>query len=201
MIRVFLVDDHAVVRHGLRKLLTEAGDIRVVGEAGDGRPALEALTTLPCDVVILDLSLPRFGGLEVLRRLRQLRPELRVLVLSMYAEEQYAARLLREGAAGYVAKDRPPEELIAAIRRVAAGKGWVPAEVASDLRPPHETFTSREHQVFLLLCQGRAVTDIAAELDLSKSTVSTYVQHLKEKLDVRTIGDIIRYGHGAGLVP
>lgn len=208
MIRVYLADDHAILRQGLRKLLREASDIEVVGECADGRQALLAMEQIECDVLILDLSLPRVSGIEVLRRLQGSRPALRILVLSMYGEEQYALRMLREGAAGYVSKDRPSEELLCAIRRVAAGHTYRSAELAAAVRsgsadperPVHESLSAREYQVFDLLAQGRGVTDIAAELNLSKSTVSTYVQHIKGKLNVHTIGEIIRYAHQAGIV-
>src|SRR5689334_2632769 len=130
MIRVYVADDHTIMRQGLRKLLREAPDMEVVGESGDGRHVLLAMEQVACDVLLLDLSLPRVNGIEVLRRLRETRPALRIVVLSMYAEEQYALRLLREGAAGYVSKDRPSEELFAAIRRAAAGRTYVGPRVA-----------------------------------------------------------------------
>ncbi|MBL9004753.1 MAG: response regulator transcription factor [Myxococcales bacterium] len=208
MIRVYLADDHAILRQGLRKLLREAPDIEVVGECADGRQALQAMEQTACDVLILDLSLPRVSGIEVLRRLRASRPALRILVLSMYAEEQYALRMLREGASGYVSKDRPSDELLLAIRHVAAGRTYRSPELAERVRlgeadpqrPVHESLSAREYQVFDLLAQGRGVSDIAAELNLSKSTVSTYVQHIKGKLNVNTIGEIVRYAHQAGIV-
>jgi DNA-binding NarL/FixJ family response regulator len=208
MIRVFLADDHAILRQGLRRLLREAADIEVVGECADGRQVLQAMEQTACDVLILDLSLPRVSGIEVLRRLQVSRPALRILVLSMYAEEQYALRMLREGAAGYVSKDRPSEELLRAIRQVASGQTYRSPELAASVRageadperPVHESLSAREYQVFDLLAQGRGVSDIAAELNLSKSTVSTYVQHIKGKLNVHTVGEIVRYAHQAGIV-
>jgi DNA-binding NarL/FixJ family response regulator len=207
MIRVYIADDHTIMRQGLRNLLHEAPDMELAGESGDGRHVLLAMEQVRCDVLLLDLSLPRVNGIEVLRRLQKSRPALRVVVLSMYAEEQYALRLVREGAAGYVSKDRPSSELLQAIRLAAAGRTYVSPRVAERVetglddpkRPGHERFTAREHQVFELLYQGRGVTEIAAELNLGKSTVSTYVQHLKEKLNVRTVGEIIRYAHERGL--
>lgn len=210
MIRVYLADDHAIMRQGLVNLLREARDMSVIGECGDGRQVLLAMEQeqLPCDVLVLDLSLPRVGGVEVLRRLVQSRPALRVIILSMYAEEQYALRMVRAGAAGYVCKDRPAEDLLQAIRAAAAGKVYLSPRIAASVqagqedeqRPGHESLSSREYQVFELLAQGRAVTEIAAELNLTKSTISTYVLHIKEKLHVRTLGEIIRYAHQAGLV-
>jgi DNA-binding NarL/FixJ family response regulator len=208
MIRIYLADDHVIMRQGLRKLLREAPDMVVTGESGDGRQVLLAMEATECDVLLLDLSLPRVSGIEVLRRLQQTRPALRIVVLSMYAEEQYALRMVRAGAAGYVSKDRPADELLAAIRKAAAGGTYISPRLAGRVqtgeddpqRPAHESLSAREHQVFDLLAQGRAVTDIAAELNLSKSTISTYVQHIKEKLNVRTVGEIIRYAHQAGII-
>ena len=208
MIRIYIADDHTILRQGLRRLLREAPDMAIIGECGDGRQALVAMEEIECDVLILDLSLPRVSGVEVLRRLRVSRPGLRIVVLSMHAEEQYALRMVREGAAGYVSKDGPAEELLTAIRQAAAGRTYLSPKMGARVkageddpqRPAHESLSAREHQVFDLLAQGRAVTDIAAELNLTKSTISTYVQHIKEKLNVRTIGEIIRYAHQAGII-
>ena len=207
MIRVFLADDHTIVRSGIRNLFTTAGDITVVGEAADGRAALNALETLPCDVVVLDLSLPKIGGAEVLRRVREQRPNLPILVLSMYSEAQYGLRMLREGASGYLSKDRTEHELIAAVRQVAQGKTYLTPTVAEQAvqetdsdAPLHTKLSAREYQVFILLSHGQTVSDIAAELNLSASTVSNYVFHIKEKLHLKSSGEIIAYAHRAGLV-
>lgn len=204
MIRVFLADDHAVVRAGVRHLLTAERDIAVVGEAGDGRRAVQALEdpAFAVDVLVLDLSLPRLNGLEVLERARALRPKLAVLVLSMYPEEQYARRILAAGAAGYLPKSSS-EEIVDAVRAVAAGRLWVSRGVGlagADARAPHETFTPREAQVFLLVVSGSAVSDIAAELDLGVSTVSTHLGKIKAKLGVETVAEIVTYAHRVGLV-
>lgn len=208
MIRVYIADDHTIMRQGLRKLFQEeAPEIVLMGESGDGRHVLHKMEEMECDVLLLDLSLPKVSGIEVLRRMRQIRPKVAVLILSMYAEEQYALRLINEGASGYVSKDRPSEELIGAIRAVASGQVYMSPRLTQRVqsglddptKPAHESLTAREHQVFQRLYQGYSVTEIAAELNLSKSTISTYVQHLKEKLNVRTLGEIIRYAHDAGL--
>ncbi|MCB9761751.1 MAG: response regulator transcription factor [Alphaproteobacteria bacterium] len=208
MIRVFMADDHPIVRAGLRALLSLAPDITLVGEVGDGRKVLLAMEEpdWAVDVLLLDLSLPRVGGLEVLRRVRARHPDLAVLVLSMYDEEQYADRLLAQGAAGYVSKDRSEEELIAAVRAVARGRVYVSRSVAlarldhpGPPSAPHERLTPREHQVFTLLFDGRTVTDIAAELDLSVSTVSTHVGNIKGKLAVSSVAEIVSYAHRMGL--
>jgi len=207
VIRVFIADDHAIVRHGLEQLLAAAGDMKVVGVASNGREVLNEAPTLECDVIILDLSLPKVNGPEVLRRLKQSRPELRVLVLTMYPEDQYALTLLRSGAAAYLSKDRPPAELLDAIRRVAAGGTYVTQTIADRAvrgsvapAPAHAALTAREHQVFTLIIQGRIGAEIAAELDLTKSTVSNHLAKIKEKLGASSIAEIVRYAHRAGLI-
>jgi DNA-binding NarL/FixJ family response regulator len=207
MIRVFLADDHTIVRSGIKTLFTTTSDISVVGEAADGRAVLQAMETVDCDVLILDLSLPKVNGTEVLRRLREQRPKLPVLVLSMYSEAQYGLRMLREGASGYLSKDRTEHELIEAVRQVAQGRTYLTATVAeqavqapSSSAPAHTTLSAREYQVFILLAHGQTVSNIAAELDLSAGTVSNYIFHIKEKLGVKSSGEIIAYAHRAGLV-
>lgn len=204
MIRVFLADDHPIFRSGVRKVLEDSGGITVVGEADDGRQVLLARDKHRWDVLVLDVSLPKVSGIEVLRRLQAELPALPVLVVSMFPEEQYATRLLAEGARGYVSKSRPPEELVEAIHRVAAGERWVPPEVQSAPggpdAAPHTLLTAREHQVFTLICQGLTVSEIAAELDLRLSTVSNHLSKVKEKLSAHTVAEIVSYAHRAGLM-
>lgn len=208
MIRVFLADDHSIVRQGLRKLLEQDGAMSVVGEAADGRAVLSAAGRETWDLLILDLSLPKVGGIEVLRRLREELPRLKIVVLSMYPEDQYGLRLVKEGAAAYLSKDMDTAELVRAIRVVAAGGTYLSEGLVQQLRvgaapraeAPHASLSAREHQVFTLIFQGRAVSEIAAELNLSVSTVSNHVSRIKEKLGARTIGDIVTYAHRAGLV-
>ena len=210
MIRALLADDHAIVLGGLRRLLAESGDIVVVGAAADGREALRLALEgrAAWDVLILDLSLPRVGGMEVLRRVRAARPDARVIVLSMYPEEQYALQLRRAGAAAYVSKTMPPESLLDAIRAVALRGTWsTPAvERGLDAAPPgadaspHRSLSSREMQVFTLIIEGQSVTDIAAQLDLHASTVSNHLRAIKTKLGAHSVADIVRYAHHAGLI-
>lgn len=201
MIRVFIADDHAVVRTGLRTMLASTSDLEFVGEAANGREVLDALETLDVDVLLLDLSLPRVGGIEVLRRLVRQRPRVRILVLSMYAEEQYAARMLREGATGYLSKDRPLEEVVVAIRRIAAGLSMPAARQPVRVsNAPHEQFSAREYQVFLLLLQGHMNADIAAELDLVPSTISNHTARIKEKLGAKSLAEVVSYAHRVGLI-
>lgn len=204
MIRVFIADDHAVVRSGLRAMVNAADDFEFAGEAKDGRECLEALKVLDADVLLLDLSLPRISGLEVLKRLAQERPKLKILVLSMYAEAQYAGPTRELGAAGYLSKDRSLEEVEQAIRALGGGEAF-PAdfqvkESGSGNRAPHELFSAREYQIFFLLLQGRANADIAAELDLVPSTVSNHTTSVKQKLGVKTLAEVVSYAHRMGLV-
>lgn len=201
MIHVLIADDHEVVRRGLRELFAAAADVTVVAEVAHGRAVLDVLEKAHVDVLVLDLSLPRVSGIEVLRRTRERYPAVRVLVLSMYAEAQYASRLVQEGAAGYLSKDRSLDEVLDAVRVVARGQRLVPpAEAPETTKLPHESLSSREYNVFLLILQGRTGSEIAAELDLSHSTVSTHLARVREKLGVRTNGEIVGYGHRNGLV-
>lgn len=206
MIRVFLADDHAVVRRGIQTLLETTGEMTVVATASDGREVLLSPHLEACDVLVLDLSLPRLSGSEVLRQVHARLPALPVLILSMYPEDQHGLYLLREGAAAYLSKDRSPEELIAAIRALARGDRYLTDLIADRALhdhdrpgPPHEQLTAREHQVFLLLVQGRTVAEIAAELDLHSSTVSNNIRQIKAKLGVGSLGEIVSYAHRAGL--
>ncbi len=208
MIRIFIADDHAIVRHGLRQLIDAQIDMRVVGEARDGRQVLLAEGKEDWDLLLLDLSLPKVNGLEVLRRLHQELPALRIVALSMYPEEQYAARVLHEGACAYVSKQQPPEELLSALRTVLRGGKYVSSTAAERINEPaghaalspHEKLSAREYQIFTLILQNRTPSEIAAELNLSLSTVSNHLAHVKDKLGVRTLGEIISYGHRTGLI-
>lgn len=200
-IRVFIADDHEVVRRGIRELLTDAG-MEVVGEARHGWEVLNATSVDRWDVLLLDLSLPKISGPEVLKRLRERRPSLKVVVLSMYPPSQYAPALLAAGAYAYLSKDEPGDAIVETIRAASAGlpaPGGLPAP-APGARPPHLELSSREHQVFTLILHGRAVGDIAAELDVRSSTVSTHLAKIREKLGVRTVGEILNYAYHAGLI-
>lgn len=207
MIRIFIADDHEIVRQGLRRLIDEQDGMCVVGEAADGRSVLLAEDKETWDLLILDLSLPKVGGVEVLRRLREEHPKLRIVVLSMYPEDQYGLRLIQEGAAAYLSKELSASDVLAALRIVASGGTYLSPAIAAQMRqrssdaakPAHASLSAREHQVFTLIFQGQTVTDIAAELNLSASTVSTHVARIKEKLGVRSIGEVVAYAHRAGL--
>lgn len=208
MIDIFIADDHAIVRRGIRQLIGETDDMRLVGEASDGRELLAMAETGAWDVLILDLSLPKVSGLEALRRLKERRPKLSVVVLSMYSEEQYAIPVIRAGAAAYLSKDRPGEELLAAIRKVARGGTYLTETVADRVlrapargeKLPHEALTAREYQIFTLIIHGRSVSEIAAELDLTAGTVSGHLQKVKIKLGAPSVAEIVSYAHRMGLI-
>jgi two-component system, NarL family, invasion response regulator UvrY len=200
--RILLVDDHPLLRRGLRDLLSTAPDIHIVAEAGRSEEVLPALSAHPCDLVLLDLSLPGRGGLEVLKDIRAAVPSVRVLVVSTYAEAQYAVRAMRAGAAGYVNKSSEPETLIDAVRSVMRTGRYVSEAVGAILADfaehgdrdlAHEQLSDREHQVLRLLTAGKTISEIAAELSLSVKTVSTYRARLVEKLGVRTTTDLVKY--------
>lgn len=192
MIRLLICDDHAIVRQGLRQILADAPDIAVGAEAGDGPAAIHCLRRGGIDVVLLDIALPGRDGLDVLRQIHQEFPRLPVLIVSTYPEKQYALRCLRLGAAGYLNKGADPAEMLAAVRKVAQGGLFVSPTVAETLatamrrdtdRPPHELLSPREYQVFLHIAAGKSLSDIAAQLSLSLSTVSTYRARIMEKID------------------
>jgi DNA-binding NarL/FixJ family response regulator len=204
MIRVMIADDHALVRDGLRRILDQDAGLQVVGEATDGKTLLEKLANTPADVVVLDLNMPEMGGIEALRRLRKDHARTAVLVVSMFAEDVSAARLLRSGAAGYLTKGRSANELVDAVKKVASGGRYITPDVAEYLleatdAPPHEGLTEREHQVFLLIAAGKSPSDVANELGVSASTVSTYIARIRKQLGVTTLGEIVRYAARNGL--
>ncbi len=210
MIRVLMADDHPIVRQGLRRILTEKLQSPVsVGEARDGREALELAGRQRWDLVVLDVTMPRGGGLEVLRELKHSQPRLPVLVLSIHPEDQYATRVLRAGAAGYLTKESAPEELVKAIQKVLAGGRYVSPSLAERLvdaledpepgRPPHERLTDRELEVMRLLVSGRTVTEIARDLSRSVKTVSTQRARILSKMGMRTNVELARYAVEARL--
>ena len=210
VIRLLIADDHPVVRHGLRRIVDEQPGLSVVGEAVNGDELLEALPRLPADVVLLDVSMPGPGFLQVLERLRAEHPTVAVLVLSVHPEDQYAVRALRAGAAGYLTKDHSPEQLIEAIRKVYRGGRYVSAtlaeRLAADLAVPsakqarHELLSDREYEVLCLLGSGRTVKEISSDLRLSPKTVSTYRARLLEKMHATSNADLVRYAAQHGLI-
>jgi len=202
MIRVLLADDHHVVRAGLRELLSGTGDITVAGEATNGHEVLERIRNADYDVAVLDMSMPGRSGIELIRLVKAERPKLRILMLSMHSEEQWAVRALRAGASGYLTKETAPDELIAAIRRIASGGAYVTPETAERLAlaanrdseaPPHTLLTDREFQVFRMIAGGASVSEVARELSLSIKTVSTHKTHIMEKMGLANPTELIRY--------
>ncbi|HEY2968148.1 MAG TPA: response regulator transcription factor [Casimicrobiaceae bacterium] len=202
MIRVVIADDHTIVREGLKQLLLAASDLEVAGEARDGNEVLERVRGSDFDVLLLDMSMPGRSGMELIRQVKSEKPKLRVLVLSMHAEHQYAVRAIKAGASGYLTKDSASRELVSAIRKVAGGGAFISAEVAEALAlgampqaegPPHASLSDREYQVFRLLVSGKSVSDIAAELNLSAKTVSTHKARLMEKMALSNEAELIRY--------
>jgi two-component system, NarL family, invasion response regulator UvrY len=209
MTRILLVDDHAVVRQGLKQILAGALAGAAFGDAASGEDAVRMAEAGEWDVVILDISMPGKSGLEVLKELRRARPRLPVLVLSMHAEEQFGVRVLRAGAAGYLAKKTSAADLIAAVRSVLAGRRYVSASLAERLageiglapgRAPHELLSDREFQVFRLLASGKTVTASAEELGLSVATVSTYRARILEKMRFSTNAELTTYALKNGLM-
>jgi len=209
MIKVCVVDDHAVVREGLKRIISENPGMAVTAEAGDGQEALKVIQNQPCDVVLLDVTMPNKSGLDVLKQLHLDRPKLPVLVLSMHAEDQYAVRVLRAGAAGYLTKESAPAKLIQAIRKVVRGGKYVSPTLAEKLvydldsdssKAPHEVLSDREYQVLCLIASGKTVTTIAEELALSVKTISTYRVRILEKLNMKNNAELTRYAIKEGLV-
>ena len=197
MIRVLVADDHKIVRDGLKRILAGTTDIQVTAEAASGEEALAAVKAQDFDLVMLDMSMPGLSGLDLIKRLRIERPKLRMLVLSMHGEQQYAARVLKAGAAGYLSKDSASELLVSAIRKIAAGGMHIPEGAAAGLlasdKPAHESLSDREFEVLRLLVGGLGPTEIAERLHLSVKTVSTHKTRILEKLNLGSTAELVRY--------
>ena len=202
MKRILLVDDHSIVRQGLRNLIELESDMEVTGEAASGLEAIQLIRANSYDVVVMDISMPDKNGVDTLHDLKHIAPELPVLILSGYAEEQYALNLMRSGCKGYLSKDAESDEIITAIRTIAKGKRYISSELAelmtNELSHPsdkllHETLSDREFQVFFKLASGRSATEIADELCISVKTVSTYRTRILEKMSLKTNADLTYY--------
>ena len=201
MIRLIIADDHAVVRKGLKQIFEETLDIDVTGEAGSGAELLKKIRENDYDVVILDISMPGMDGLDTLKKIKAEKPDLPVLIFTIYPEEQYAMRVLKAGASGYLNKESEPEILIEAIRKVSRGRKYISpylAELlASNLEggesPPHELLSDREYQVMCMIASGKTATDIAKELSLSINTISTYRLRILEKMGLKNNAEITHY--------
>lgn len=208
MIRVLIADDHAVVRRGIREILSEVEPVQL-GEAADAHELVEQLRSQHWDILILDITMPGKSGLELLKELKQERPKLPVLVLTVHPESQYAVRVLRAGAAGYMTKESAPEELVTAVRKIVAGGKYVSGSLAEKLardleagaeRPLHEALSDREFQVLCLIASGKTVTEIAGELCLSPKTISMYRTRILEKMKMRTNAELMHYAMSNRLV-
>jgi DNA-binding NarL/FixJ family response regulator len=208
-IRIFIADDHPIVRQGLRRMVEADPGLVISGEAGDAATVLGALETAATDLVLLDVSMPGGLFLDTLRALRERHPSIRVLVLSVHPEDQWAVRALKAGASGYLTKDHSPEQLLEAIRRVYRGGKYVSPTLAEQLathldaagqRAPHELLSDREFEVMRRLGSGLTVSQIASELAISAKTVSTYRTRILEKMAVATNADLVRYAARYGLI-
>lgn len=207
MIRILIADDHAIVREGLKRIVTSADDMEVVGEAADGTEVMQHVRGSDFDVLVLDLSMPGRSGMELIKLVRGEKPKLRILVLSMHEELQYAVRAIKSGASGYLTKESAPLQLIQVLRKIAAGGAFISTDVAEQLAlgsmlggsaAAHEKLTDREFEVFRFIAVGMSVTDIAVHLNLSAKTISTHKANLMQKMSLQNQSELIRYAikHG-----
>jgi DNA-binding NarL/FixJ family response regulator len=208
MIRIVIADDHAIVREGLKRIVSAIEGMEVAGEAADGTEVMQRVRELAFDVLMLDLSMPGRSGMELIKLVRAEKPRLRILVLSMHQELQYAVRAIKSGASGYLTKESAPAQLEQALRKIAAGGAFISAEVAEQLAlsampgseaSPQESLSNREFEVLRLLVDGATVTDIAGRLNLSVKTVSTHKANLMQKIGVGNHSELIRYALRHGL--
>ncbi len=202
MIRILVADDHPLFREGVKQILAETNDIIAADEASNGREVLAKLGQARYDVILLDISMPGESGVEILKQIKNIRPDQVVLILSMHPEEQYALRVLRAGASGYVTKENTPDELILAIRKVATGGRYISSKLGEELAsrldkgfgvPRHEQLSDREHQILVMIASGKTTGEIADELSLSAKTVSTYRTRMLEKMNMKTDVELTHY--------
>ena len=202
MIKILIADDHAIVRKGLKQILADTPDMVVGGEAGNGPDLLDKVRVGDWDVVILDISMPGRGGLETLKQLKSEWPKIHVLVLTMHPEDQYAIRVFKAGASGYLTKESAPEQLVAAIRKVARGEKYVSPPLAEKLaydletssdKPLHETLSDREYQIMCMIASGKTAGNMAEELSLSVKTISTYRARLLKKMRLKNNAEVTGY--------
>ena len=207
--RILIVDDHAIVREGLKQILAEVDDIEVGGEADNSSHAMQMARKGPWDLVLMDISMPDRSGLETLELLRKEHPGIKVLMLSMHRETQYAVRALKSGAAGYLNKQSAPDQLVDAIRLVASGKKYISPELAQELASevsgertqlPHETLSNREYQTLCLIASGLPVSAIADKLSLSVKTISMYRARMLQKMQLKNNAELTHYAIKHGLV-
>lgn len=202
MIRILVADDHAIVRNGLKQIVSDTPEMVVAGEASNGREALNKALEDDYDVVLLDITMPDISGLEILKEIKSQKPELPVLILSIHPEEQYAVRALKAGAAGYLTKESAPEELIRAMQKVSGGDKYVTSSLAEKLasflktgaeKPLHQALSDREYAVFCMIVSGKRVKQIADELSLSTKTISTYRSRILRKMNMNNNVELTRY--------
>ena len=202
MIKLLLADDHAIMRDGLKQILAETDDLSVAGEAANGYEVLERVREESWDLVLLDMSMPGKSGIELIKQLKKERTGLRILVLSMHEEHQYAVRAFKAGAQGYITKNCPSPQLLAAIRKVARGGVYVSPALAERMAltlipdidaPRHTLLSDREYQIFRLIASGKAIGEIATELSISAKTVSTHKSRIMEKMQMTNQTELIRY--------
>lgn len=204
MINIFLVDDHAIIREGLKRIISKTDDIKIVGEATNSEEMINQalISDWNVDLVLLDITLPGRNGIDLLKQLKGLKPKLKFLVLSIHSEDQYALRVLRSGASGYMTKDSVPEQLIGAIRKIHSGGMYVSSTLAEKLagyvgksvdQPLHNSLSDREYQVMCMLASGKTVSEIAKELALSVNTISTNRSRVLEKMGMRTNAQLTYY--------
>jgi DNA-binding NarL/FixJ family response regulator len=209
MIKILIADDHAIVREGLKQILSETPDLVVVAEASSGQEVLEKISKNDLDLVVLDIAMPGRGGLDILKEIKTQKPRLPVLMLSMYPEEQYAIRVLKSGASGYLTKESAPSELVMAIRQISQGKKYISPSLAEKLaidlelspdKLPHEILSDREYQVMCMIASGKTLKEIADGLSLSIKTISTYRSRILEKMNMKTNAELTHYAIKSNLV-
>ena len=208
MIRILIVDDHSIVREGLKQIVAETPDILVTDEAASGQEALEKVWKNDYDIVVLDITMPGRGGLEALKQIKTMKPKLPILILSMHPEDQYALRVLKAGASGYLTKESAPEELVTALRKVSQGRRYITPALAEKLafrlekdseKALHERLSDREFQIMSLIAAGKTVKEIANELVLSPKTISTYRARILRKMDLKNNAELMHYVLKSGL--
>lgn len=202
MFRILITDDHAIVRQGLARILEKNREMKIVAECENGIEALNWLSCNDCDIALIDISMPGMNGIDLLKQLREKKPRLPVLIISIYPEDQYAVRLIKAGAAGYLTKGCAPAIVIEAVTQIANGKKYISPIVAEMLanefgagqgQLPHELLSDREYQIFLMLASAKTVSEIADALALSAKTISTYRSRILEKMHLRNNAEIMHY--------
>ena len=202
MIRILIADDHTMVRQGLTHILEKSHEMKIVASYANGVEALKWLRVNDCDVALIDIAMPGMNGIDLLKQIRKEKPKLPVLILSAYPEDQYAVRLIKAGAVGYLNKECAPEEVVSAVRCVLSGKKHISPAVADMLvnelclpegKPPHETLSNREYQIFLLLASAKSISEIAENLKLSVKTIGTYRSRILEKMRLHNNAELMRY--------